>query len=606
MLKSRLITPDIREENWMKIRSCLTIIFVLVLLIDTSVEASFSANLICSLSKQRIYLQCYRLISKFFGRYFLNLFPKPAGLMITDPTRRSDHILVSILENNKNLVLGDVLVDSVGDAFFFMSPSNGDEVISTLMRAETGLYANSHKINEYTLISRFDQSEIRYLDYLKDIMVNDRFKVIKQYGEHVLLGSARQSIVFVAPIASIDQYLRKEFQAKVKERHERDDRKNAAEKRTILENMRVDPTPNFRIFNIYGGANFHLTAKQNFQIKSNESKNDADFLVSPDSVAFGAHLSLRKKQISNIEKLLAQLEGPTQFRIPFIKNCLIPIFLETQINVVDAIILVQSAEQIFAREQLIGNINIEEGQFLTVVGDIHGQFLDLLRIFQICGWPSDKKKYLFNGDIVDRGRESVECLLFLYALKIAFPQYVFINRGNHESEMCSPGTFKSDAMKLDETGTFFRTCQKGFCALPLAHVINNRIYVVHGGGIRKDLSVKNFSGLNRFQPTEYVKSFMVSSMWDDASEEFGINPNACRGSSSCFFGPDVTESFLKANGFDLIIRSHSFVPKGIEISQGGKCWTLFSAPNYGGLGNTAAVVTFDTELVSEFEFFDPK
>lgn len=134
---------------------------------------------------------------------------------------------------------------------------------------------------------------------------------------------------------------------------------------------------------------------------------------------------------------------------------------------------------IFSNETTIVDINISEDDDLIVVGDIHGQFEDLIRIFEQNGYPSHSRKYIFNGDIVDRGPSSVECLITLFLMKICLPMSVFITRGNHESHTCGDGTFKEECFaKAEVPMKFFFACHEVFNVLPLGYIIQDKFFVI--------------------------------------------------------------------------------------------------------------------------------
>ena len=138
----------------------------------------------------------------------------------------------------------------------------------------------------------------------------------------------------------------------------------------------------------------------------------------------------------------------------------------------------------FENENAIHNITVEEGEILLLVGDIHGQFEDLVRIFEQNGFPSESpsssgaNKFIFNGDLVDRGPNSIECVLTLFLMKVCAPHNIFITRGNHESHTCGDGSFKVECFnKSWEPLKFFETCHAVFDVLPLGYIINEKVFV---------------------------------------------------------------------------------------------------------------------------------
>lgn len=141
--------------------------------------------------------------------------------------------------------------------------------------------------------------------------------------------------------------------------------------------------------------------------------------------------------------------------------------------------IVEFVKEIFSREPTILNHTIQEDEELIVVGDIHGQFEDLIRIFEQNGYPSHQRKFIFNGDIVDRGPNSIECLLTLFIMKICHPSSLFITRGNHESHTCGDGTFKEECFqRVEEPFKFFLACHDVFNVLPLGYIIQDRYFVI--------------------------------------------------------------------------------------------------------------------------------
>ncbi|KAI9227604.1 MAG: type 5 protein serine/threonine phosphatase isoform [Piptocephalis tieghemiana] len=249
------------------------------------------------------------------------------------------------------------------------------------------------------------------------------------------------------------------------------------------------------------------------------------------------------------------------------------------------------------------DVTIPEGGKITVCGDVHGQFYDLLNLFDLAGQPSESHAFLFNGDFVDRGSFSIEVVLLLFAYKCRFPHHFFLTRGNHETrEMNRVYGFEGEAKaKFNETiFTLFTEC---FNALPLAHVLNGKILVVHGGLFsRDDVTLDDIRSINRFsQPG--TSGLMCEMLWADPQSQNGRSPSK-RG-VGLQFGPDVTKDFLDRNGLTHLIRSHEVKDEGYVVEHDGKCITVFSAPNYcDQVGNKGAFIHISDSLEWEYQTFE--
>lgn len=235
-------------------------------------------------------------------------------------------------------------------------------------------------------------------------------------------------------------------------------------------------------------------------------------------------------------------------------------------------------EALFKKQPSLVDITVPADCKFTVCGDIHGQFYDLLNIFEINGLPSETNPYLFNGDFVDRGSFSVECIFTLFGFKLLYPNHFFLSRGNHESvNMNQMYGFTGEVVaKYSQTMSEMFTIVYNW--LPLCHCINQKILVMHGGLFSKDgVALDDLRTIDRNrQPPE--EGLMCELLWSDPQPQNGRSPSK-RG-VGIQFGPDVTKAFLEHNKLDYVIRSHEVKDEGYEVAHDGKCITVFSAPNY--------------------------
>ncbi|TPP59276.1 Serine/threonine-protein phosphatase [Fasciola gigantica] len=272
-----------------------------------------------------------------------------------------------------------------------------------------------------------------------------------------------------------------------------------------------------------------------------------------------------------------------------------------------ALVILRDVYQYLRSLSSLVEIDVPDDTKFTVCGDVHGQFYDLMNIFDLNGLPSKENPYLFNGDFVDRGSFSVECIFTLLGFKLLYPNHFYLSRGNHESENMNRLYGFEGEVKSKYSVEMVEIFTDLFNWLPLAHLINGRILevadsllftftvlsfhmfilcaidrrlpkVMHGGLFSDDnVTLDDIRKISRDrQPPE--GSPMCELLWSDPMESNGRTTSK-RG-IGCQFGPDVTERFCKANGLDYIIRSHEVKDNGYEIAHGDRCVTVFSAPNY--------------------------
>mmetsp|Transcript_28581 Transcript_28581/g.68731 ORF Transcript_28581/g.68731 Transcript_28581/m.68731 type:complete len:503 (-) Transcript_28581:142-1650(-) len=239
----------------------------------------------------------------------------------------------------------------------------------------------------------------------------------------------------------------------------------------------------------------------------------------------------------------------------------------------------------------VQHVDVPDEEHFNVCGDVHGQYYDLLNIFEINGVPSESNPYLFNGDFVDRGSFSVECIVALFVARLAYPNHVHLARGNHETKnMNKLYGFEGEVTAKYDQPLYELFCE-AFCLLPLAHVLKEKVFVVHGGLFSKDgVTLDSLSKVDRVrEPPD--EGLMVEMLWSDPGPTPGRT--ASKRGVGVAFGPDVTADFLKTNKLEMVVRSHEMKEEGYEVEHGGKLVTIFSAPNYcDQMGNKGALMKF--------------
>jgi len=255
-------------------------------------------------------------------------------------------------------------------------------------------------------------------------------------------------------------------------------------------------------------------------------------------------------------------------------------------------------------------IFMQESSFLEltapiiICGDIHGQYRDLIRLFDFGGTP-EKKQYLFLGDYVDRGKNSIECISLLLAYKIKFPKNIYLLRGNHESEMINRTYGFYDECKRRYNLRIWKNFSDCFNWLPITAIVNSRILCMHGG-LSPDL--KELNNLKQIvRPTEVPdQGLLCDLLWSDPdadAEDWAPNNRGI----SVLFNENLIEKAIDELDIDLICRAHQVVENGYEFFAQRQLVTVFSAPNYcGEFDNAGAFMTVNKDLMCGFKVLVPE
>jgi protein phosphatase len=240
----------------------------------------------------------------------------------------------------------------------------------------------------------------------------------------------------------------------------------------------------------------------------------------------------------------------------------------------------------------------------VIVGDLHGHLIDLLRILHVHGLPPSSR-YLFLGDIVDRGEFSLETATLIFLMKVLWPTDVFIIRGNHEFEaLCSRCGFLSQILQVYSHHHVFQVFLRVFEELPIAAIINSAILCVHGGLDPELSSIQQISTITRPFATS-SSGISESLVWSDPDLDHPGFAKSHRG-SGFLFGADVFKDFMDRNKLSKLIRGHQCVQEGVQILFDDRLYTVFSASNYCGTSdNRSGVLTVDANLEIQIATYDP-
>lgn len=213
---------------------------------------------------------------------------------------------------------------------------------------------------------------------------------------------------------------------------------------------------------------------------------------------------------------------------------------------------------------------------VKIVGDVHGQYTDLIRMFEMCGFPPNSN-YLFLGDYVDRGKQSLETILLLLCYKLKFPENFFLLRGNHECANVTRVYGFYDECKRRCNIKVWKAFVDTFNTLPIAAIVAQKIFCVHGG---LSPSLSHMDDIRQIaRPTDVPDYGLLNDLlWSDPADMENDWESNERGVSYCF-GKKVIMEFLQRHDFDLVCRAHMVVEDGYEFFNDRILVTVFSAPN---------------------------
>ena len=241
---------------------------------------------------------------------------------------------------------------------------------------------------------------------------------------------------------------------------------------------------------------------------------------------------------------------------------------------------------------------------IVVVGDLHGHIWDLARIIETFGWPPTCR-YLFLGDLVDRGEFSLETVTLVFLMKALHPQNVFVIRGNHEfGQLCDNFGFQRNIFEVFSNGACLKAFKEAFSFMPLTAVIDETILCVHGGIGPNCRSLDQIRCVRR-PIREFVGDVVDDLLWSDPNPNVETFEFSERG-AGYDFGEKVFKEFMEKCGFEYMIRAHQVIAGGVESCFDDKLLTVFSASNYCGQeNNKAGALQIGSKKMMVRKIFEP-
>merc|ERR1719232_1055810 len=211
-------------------------------------------------------------------------------------------------------------------------------------------------------------------------------------------------------------------------------------------------------------------------------------------------------------------------------------------------LLCHAARDIFIAQPIL----LELEAPIKIVADVHGQYYDLLRLFEYGGFPPEAN-YLFLGDYVDRGKQSLETICLLLAYKIKYPENFFLLRGNHECAAITRIYGFYDECKRRFGIKLWKIFTGCFNCLPIAALIDEKIFCMHGGLSPELNKIQTINNIVR--PTDVPDTGLLCDLlWSDPDKDVSDWGDNDRGVSFTF-GEDIVKKFANKNEIDLICRA---------------------------------------------------